>query len=335
MSIDMSLVTIAIPTLNRSEFLRLSVESALLQTYSNIEILVSDNASEDETPAVLANFGDKRLRTLRQESRVTMFANWNSVLRAARGEYFLLLSDDDLLEPFAIETMLEQFKATPAVGLVCCRGMIIDSHGRELIPGKMTASRLTAEEMIAGFFRSELDLWPCSLMFRRTDIGEYSERFPLGADAALWIKLVTKYGVAAFIPKVLTRYRVHANTTAKTQLDKWYAENLQLAEYAIERLQEYGYGNSDFFDQIRTAAKRLNVRITGGFIVTSWGRSRWASIVLFRQHAGRFASGYGILVFIKCVIAVSLSRGLMLKLVPLSRIVKQKLSFSLDRTQNG
>ena len=107
MSIDMSLVTIAIPTLNRSEFLRLSVESALLQTYSNIEILVSDNASEDETPAVLANFGDKRLRTLRQESRVTMFANWNSVLRAARGEYFLLLSDDDLLEPFAIETMLE------------------------------------------------------------------------------------------------------------------------------------------------------------------------------------------------------------------------------------
>jgi glycosyltransferase involved in cell wall biosynthesis len=335
MPVDTLLVTIAIPTLNRSGFLRLSVQSALAQTHSNIEILVVDNASDDETATVLATFEDERLRVVRQVSRVSMFANWNLALQSARGDYFLLLSDDDLLEPLAVESMVLRFKSEPAVGLVCCRGAIIDSDGQELMLGKSAALQLTADEMIAGFFRSELDLWPCSLMFRRSDLSEYLERFALGADAAVWIDLVTKYGVAAFVPQVLTRYRVHANATARTPLSKWYSENLQLSEYAIEKLQGYGHGNADLYKQIRRDVRRLNIRITAGFVAASWRTSKRSALGLVKRHADQFASAYGILVLIKSVVAVSVPRTLRFQMVALSRMVQQKCLLFGDRAENG
>lgn len=335
MSVDSPIVTIAIPTLNRSGLLRLSVQSALAQTYSNIEILVVDNASDDETATVLATFEDERLRVVRQDSRVSMFANWNLALKSARGDYFLLLSDDDLLEPPAVEAMVQQFKAEPTVGLVCCRGVTIDSDGRRLMLGRAAALQLTPEEMIAGFFRSELDLWPCSLMFRRSDVPEYQERFALGADAAVWIELVTRFGAAAFIPHVLTRYRVHANATATTPLNKWYFENLQLAEYAIEKLREHGQGNVDLYQQIRADVRRLNVRITAGFVAASWSTSKRSAMGLVKRHADQFASAYGILVLIKSVVAVSVPRTLRFQFVALSRMVQQKFLFFRDRAQNG
>jgi glycosyltransferase involved in cell wall biosynthesis len=332
---DTPLVTIAIPTLNRPGFLRLAVQSALAQTHSNIEVLVSDNASEDAAADVLAAFAERRLRIFRQNNRLSMCANWNFALQGARGEYFLLLSDDDLLEHTAVEEMVARFKATPAVGLVFCRGEVIDSDGRRIYLGNTAPSELSAGEMILRFFRSELDLWPCSLMFRRCDMAEYPEGFPLGADAAAWIKVVTLFGSAAFVPRVLTRYRVHANTTVTTPLRTWYIENLRLAEFAIESLQEHGRGNQDLYERIRVAVRRLNARITAGFIANSWRASRGVALGVARQHASQFASAYGILVLIKSVIAASVPRSAMNRMVALSRMVKQKTSSSLDRTRDG
>ena len=89
-------VTIAIPTYNRADdYLKQTLKSALNQTYENIEIIVSDNCSTDNTEAVVNSFNDSRIRYFRQQENIGANNNFNFCLKQAKGEYFLLLLDDD------------------------------------------------------------------------------------------------------------------------------------------------------------------------------------------------------------------------------------------------
>jgi glycosyltransferase involved in cell wall biosynthesis len=318
------LVTIAIPTLNRSAFLRLTLASAMSQSYNNIEILVSDNASEDDTAAVLQSIQDERLRIVRQSVCLPMYPHWNQLVKAARGEYFLLLSDDDILEPDAVETMVARFKSQPSAGFVFCRGSVIDSNGAEVIPGKAAKSTLSAEEVMLGFFQSELDLWPCSILFRLKDLeGGYSEQFPLGADAAVWMRIVAKQGTAIFVNRMLTRYRVHRNTTATVGIHPWELENRRLAEYAIEQLRANGRGLPHSNEKLLILANRLNLRIAAGLIRDRATGGRLQSLLELFKHGGEFATPYGALVFSKAVIGISAPRSWRKVLVNWSRMIER------------
>ena len=97
------LITIAIPTFNRAAMLRGCIQSALAQTYENLEILISDNASTDDTQKVLQEFNDKRLRVMRQEINIGLLPNWNACLAAAGGEYVVFVCDDDRISPWLVE----------------------------------------------------------------------------------------------------------------------------------------------------------------------------------------------------------------------------------------
>jgi len=92
-------VSIIIPTYNRSWGLRRAVESALAQTFSNLEVIIVDDCSPDDTEAVARRFDDPRLRYLRQPHNVGMVANWGQGVALARGRYLVFLADDDLLHP--------------------------------------------------------------------------------------------------------------------------------------------------------------------------------------------------------------------------------------------
>ena len=103
------LVSIAIPTWNRSGYLVSAVRSALSQTYKQIEVVVSDNASTDDTAMRMGEFSDPRLVFLRQTQNLGMIGNFNACLNAARGSLFVMLSDDDSLEPTAIHELTRPF----------------------------------------------------------------------------------------------------------------------------------------------------------------------------------------------------------------------------------
>ena len=93
------LLTIGIPTYNRAGTLRRAVESALAQDCGDVEILIADNASSDGTEAYCRALAEREpaVRYIRHRSNRGPTANFNSILRQARGDYFLFLSDDDWL----------------------------------------------------------------------------------------------------------------------------------------------------------------------------------------------------------------------------------------------
>ena len=106
----MPLVSIGIPTFNRQLLLKRAIESALAQTYPNLEIIVSDNASTDGTQHYLSSLNDERLKTIVNSENLGMVANWDKCLAAAKGEYFLLMSDDDaLISTSSIKRFLNPF----------------------------------------------------------------------------------------------------------------------------------------------------------------------------------------------------------------------------------
>ncbi len=111
-------LTIAIPTLNRSYCVTKCIESALAQPRDDIEIIVSDNGSTDDTKDVIARYSDPRLRVLRRESTIPAPAHGNFLVSQSKGAFFLGLSDDDFLEPDFADRVLDLLDRHPEASFV-------------------------------------------------------------------------------------------------------------------------------------------------------------------------------------------------------------------------
>jgi hypothetical protein len=108
------MVTIGIPTYNRAEFLRGALGYALNQTYRNLEIFVSDNASTDNTAEVVASYPDPRIRYQRNATNLGAARNFQLLAEMAKGEFFLWLQDDDLIRANLIERAVLGFQMFPS-----------------------------------------------------------------------------------------------------------------------------------------------------------------------------------------------------------------------------
>ena len=304
-------VTIAIPTRNRVDYLALSIQSALQQTFQDIEVVISENMCTDGTANLLATIRDPRVRILRQTSDLSMVQNWNACVAAAAGEYFLLLSDDDLLEPRAIEAMVQAFERGPEaerVGMVYCRGQVIDAEGKVLHGGMGAPLQEEAPDIIVAFFNSKRETWPCAILLRREDLGTgYPPDFLLITDAAAWIKAVCTRGCARFVNEELVRYRVHASLTNTTPPKVWQQENSKVAELAIRSLQVVGRSDRQLEKLIRQAVHRLNLRIVISLPLSAKDTRRRTVLRKYVEYLPQFRSWYGV---------VRMSRGMLVVLLP-------------------
>lgn len=121
--IDQPLVSVGIPTYNRPEGLRRTLECMTQQTYNNLEIIVSDNCSPDcKTEAVVREFMEKdsRIQYFRQNENKGMAFNFQFVLEEATGKYFMWAADDDGWEPSYVSCLVEALESNPGAVLSFC-----------------------------------------------------------------------------------------------------------------------------------------------------------------------------------------------------------------------
>ncbi|HEX9489501.1 MAG TPA: glycosyltransferase [Stellaceae bacterium] len=124
------LVSVVIPTYDRPAYLRLVVASVLGQTYPHLEIIVQDNASQQDPAVILAEFNDPRLRLARNARTIGQTANFLAGIARATGKYIALLGDDDVWQPDFIATLVAPMEADPQIVVAFCDHDIIDSDGR-------------------------------------------------------------------------------------------------------------------------------------------------------------------------------------------------------------
>ncbi len=101
------LFSVLLPTRNGGEFIADCIHSILSQDFDRFELVVSDNANSDKTKEVLAGISDPRMRVVTQEKILAVDENWNAALSAARGDYFVMMGDDDYLMPGALRCLQE------------------------------------------------------------------------------------------------------------------------------------------------------------------------------------------------------------------------------------
>lgn len=212
-------LTVGIPTFNRSAWLEEAIESVLGQTFTDFRLIVSDNASEDETPDVVRSLGDERIDYVRSETNVGAIGNLNRLIALAKTEFLLLLPDDDVLYPGHLEATVELLKRFKSVGLAHSAYHSIDAESRVIrrVNPWICRSPVTIERhdrALERLMTSSGGLCFSSVVYRTKAIvdtgGFRQEEEPFG-DLKLWMRVALNWDFA-YVAKPLVGFRTHTET---------------------------------------------------------------------------------------------------------------------------
>lgn len=264
------LVTVGIPSYNRPEMLRRAISSALAQTYSNLEVVVSDDASTDSrTIRVIEEFSSNpRFRYQLHEDNVGLVRNFQQSLELADGDFWLCLPNDDWLEPDAIEQMMGCF-TSGSIGLVIC-GQCIHSEKRDRIKETPREGAVSGVEFIKDRLASKCGFPPTELY--RTELaracGGYQD---IGFAMDMLLELKTgKRADIAYINRPLLHHNSHEMTASRSQAIKVMQSMVSLLEvaqnqfndreivdliywYCVRSLRRRTWGNAFLKNHITTA----------------------------------------------------------------------------------
>lgn len=193
---DRPLVTIAIPTYNRADgYLRVALQCALDQTYPHVEVIVSDNCSTDRTPQFVRSLDDPRLVYYRHEKNIGPANNFNFCLKQARGHYFLLLSDDDMIDEDFVETCMKQAGYSTEYAVIRTGVRIIDEHGNVVRESPNRVKDVPFDQFLMGWFNNRTSWYLCSTLFnteKLREIGGLRSRHNLLQDGVAIVKLASR-----------------------------------------------------------------------------------------------------------------------------------------------
>jgi glycosyltransferase involved in cell wall biosynthesis len=228
------LVSIGIPTYNRADsYLAESLTSAIKQTYENIEVIVSDNCSTDNTEMVVKSFNDKRIRYFRQKENIGGPNNSAFCLHQAKGFYFLQLHDDNLIDNDFIEVCLKSVNYSCDIGVIRTGVRWIDSDGNIIKELPNMASGLATDAYFRAIFSLKAPMYICSSLFnteRVREIGGFNSKHNHLEDVMAEVKIATKYG-RFDIQEIKASYRKHESVrTLEAKISDWCEESIDLID---------------------------------------------------------------------------------------------------------
>jgi glycosyltransferase involved in cell wall biosynthesis len=204
------LVSVAIPTRNRLRYLKEAIGSVRAQTYPNWELIVVDDASEDDTRPWLSSVADPRIRTISLSQHSERSEARNCGLVESRGEFVHFLDDDDRLLPRALERLMRAIsRHSSAIAAVGAR-IEFDSHGnrrRQIGHPRVPVERFGWTDIVLGWCPGT-----GQALVRRSrlvEAGGWNNEMVFAEDHELWLRL-SRLGTVALIPQAVLEYRIHA-----------------------------------------------------------------------------------------------------------------------------
>ncbi|SDW72152.1 glycosyltransferase [Flavobacterium degerlachei] len=201
------LISIVIPCFNDAEYIEQSINSALNQSHTNLEVIVVDDGSNAETKVVLKKLEPKITKLITQENQGQSTAR-NVGITQAKGDYILVLDSDDFFEPSFCEKAIIHFEKDNTI-------KIITSHVRRLLLNKQNDVFIPNGGTIIKFLKYNGATG--SAMFRKSDwqkVGGYDEAMRQGfEDWEFYIRLLKEGGYSYVIPETLFNYRIKENST--------------------------------------------------------------------------------------------------------------------------
>ena len=195
------LVSIVLPVYNGGTYLRQSIQSCLSQTYENIELIVVDDASQDDSAAIVRAHSDPRIRLIRHETNRKLPAALNTGFRASSGAYLTWTSHDNYYVPTAIEELADFLEQSPGVDFVYSDEYVVDERDHTVhLDRTGPVERLVEQSCLGGSF-----LYTRAVYDR---LGPYDEGLFLAEDYDYWLRALASFKLA-HLDRPLYYYRLH------------------------------------------------------------------------------------------------------------------------------
>ena len=283
-------VSVVMPAYNHERFVGQAIESVLTQSFVDLELLVNDDASPDNTANVVQAIRDARLVFKRFERNQGASTVVNEALGRARGEYVAILNSDDYFLPGKLEAQVKYLDCHPEVAAVFGLPHFVDETGAPLDPASnpfrnlFISTNMSREQWLRRFFCISNALCHPTVMVRRScyeAIGGYDARLAQLPDFDAWIEICKRHDIH-IINRPLTAFRILAgernasagNPTAKARHD-WelqyvFRRYLDLSDDALNSIFENEFRE---IDPLGEKAPRVLL----GLLSLKIGRSAWAS----------------------------------------------------------
>ncbi|MCL4462314.1 MAG: glycosyltransferase [Firmicutes bacterium] len=245
------LVSICLPVYNAEKTITQTLCSILGQTYRNTEILVFDNASTDNTPSLLGEFSDPRLKIYRNEVNIGAERNFSRAVQSASGEYIALFHADDLYLPEMVEKQVAAFQKDPAVGAVFTLANFINSRG-EIIGESNLPLELMSKESY--FFREifeailgSLNFLVCPSAMVRSELYKELmpfnvEKFRTSADLDMWLRILATHPIVILQEKLMSyRFSIEQGSYQFACLRTERADYFEVMDYYLSRQAESNF----------------------------------------------------------------------------------------------
>lgn len=209
------------------EYLREAVESILNQTYTNFELIISDDASREENLAVIESFSDPRIVLIKGTENRGISHATNKGLERVRGEYIARMDSDDIALPTRFEEQVAYMEAHTDVDVLASKAKIFGAQD-----GVLAMGTADPEELACLLFFGCRICHPTTMFrtdfFRRAGL-QYNESFPLAVDYEIWYRFLEKGAKIVEQQKVLLHYRSHQKqvTTAQNNRQTYYGSEVR------------------------------------------------------------------------------------------------------------
>lgn len=275
---DLPTVSVVTPAYNQGEFLRDTIESVLSQDYPNIEYVVLDDGSTDETPEILKEYGNRFIWESQENMGQT--ATINKGWGMTTGEIITWLnSDDTFYDPSSVRTGVEHLIANPDVGIVFGDSMFTEPDGTE-IERTRPAGHFTYENFVVNC--ENLISQPSAFIRREIvgKVGDLDPKYYYFMDWDFWLRAGIHYRIE-HIDAVLSTYRLHAES-------KTVAQSKKAAPELVYMYEKY-FAREDLTDEIREreAESMMNMCFTsGGYYLKGGDRENAAKMAAraFEHH---------------------------------------------------
>jgi len=209
-------ITVLMPVHNGEAYLREAIESILSQTFTDFELLIIDDASTDDSVAIVQSFTDSRIRLVRNRMNLGVALTLNKGIDLARGNYIARMDADDISLPRRFQAQLDRFSMSPETAVVATWVTLIDAAGNGAGVWDCDRSASTCEQIYRQLPQCNCLAHP-SIMVRKEVIVRYRYRDTRihAEDYDLWLRLAADDVRMEKVDEPLLKYRVHsASVTA-------------------------------------------------------------------------------------------------------------------------
>ncbi len=220
---------------NAADYISESIKSILTQTFTDLELLIVNDGSTDNTVQVVESFTDPRIRLVHNEKNRGLVFTRNVALKEARGEYIAVLDSDDIASPGRLESQYAFFQQNPDFALCGGHGTIINSQGehvednRLMVPTDPDGIKMTL--LFLNTYVNSAVMYKTSIL---KELGGYEDYAP-AEDYDLFIRMADKYPVGN-LDKVLVKYRDHNSNTSIAHAEIGKVKVIEIKRKQLARL---------------------------------------------------------------------------------------------------